>query len=144
MTDIRTGSYAHRFTGNAMDRAGTPYFLAGVGVMQIINGATGITLTGRQDSVTMPIQGYGGIVVATPYDLDGTVTKQDGRDMWDATITFTQVGATPPIIMKATFSLTGSDRPDAYWAISTGGTIVQGGGVVPTEAVAGEIVRTGD
>lgn len=144
MTDIRTGNYAHRFQGNAMDMAGTPYFLAGVGVMQIINGVTGITLTGRQESVTMPISGYGGQVVNIAYDLVGTVTQQTGRDMWDATITFTQADATPPIIMKATFALTGSDRADAYWAISTGGTIVQGGGVVPNEAVSGEIVRTGD
>ena len=144
MTEIQTGSYAHRFQGNAMDMAGTPYFLAGVGVMQIVNGITGITLTGHQESVTMPIQGFGGSVVNVGYALAGTVTKRADINMWDATITFTQVGATPPIIMKATFVLTGADRPDAYWAISTGGSIVQGSGVIPNEAVAGEIVRTGD
>jgi hypothetical protein len=144
MTDIQTGSYAHRFQGNAMDMAGTPYFLAGVGVMQIVNGTTGITLTGHQESVTMPIQGFGGSVVNVGYALAGTVTKRADIDMWDATITFTQVGASPPIIMKATFALTGADRPDAYWAISTGGSIVQGSGVIPNETVAGEIVRTGD
>ena len=79
MTDIQSGSYAHRFTGNAMDMAGTPYFLAGVGVMQIVNGIAGITLTGRQESVTMPIQGFGGQVVNVAYDLSGTVTKHCAR-----------------------------------------------------------------
>lgn len=144
MTEVRPGRYTHRFNGAAVDQNGTPYFLAGVGTMTLTAAAKGLTLSGRQESVTLPTKGYGGQVVRSVYDLSGTVRQQPGQPLWEAVITFTQVGAKPPIIMEDTFVMAASGTPDRYWAISTAPRIVQGGNVVPTEAVSGEIERTGD
>ena len=139
MATFKSGTYAHRFQGNAVDVAGTPYFLAGVGTMDVTAANNGGTLTGRQESATLPIKGYGGALAHYVYDMAGSITPQTGRPMWDATITFTLVAGPAAMVMEGSFVLTPSGQPDCYWAVSTAVKIIQGGNAVPTEAVIGEI-----
>ena len=140
MATFKPGTYAHRFQGNAMDKVGTPYFLAGVGTMEVSVDPSGSgTLTGHQESVTLPIKGYGGALVHYLYDMAGIIVPQAGRPMWDATITFTLVQGPAALVMEGSFVLAPSGQPDRYWAISTAVKIIQGAGSAPTEAVTGEI-----
>ena len=142
MNQIKAGTYAHRFQGNALDKNETVYYLAGLGRMELTKIDSGYKVVGQQESVLVPFRrtevDVTKLVKNRRFMIDGNVVWSEERLLWTATITFTGVGPAASISTRGTYVLSPNGQPDQFWIMSTGSTILTGSNVIPVEAVSGE------
>lgn len=113
------GTYAYNFSGFSMSE-GTPYSLAGIGVMTLKSGV----ITGEQRSSVAALKGQAAALVHTAFDLEGTYVT-DGT-FTTARVTFRCTAADSngqPLqinqVLDGTFDFV-PEGPDRFALISTG------------------------
>ena len=145
---IKLGVYAHRFQGNALDRNETCYYLAGLGIMNIIQQGQQYKITGQQESVHLPFK-FNSVsdevmVTSRTLELDGSITWNDIKKLWAATIKFSYEEEGNPRQLEGYFVFTRTALADQYWVMATGLKILKGDALIPAEAVSGEVHRIGN
>ena len=145
---IKPGVYAHRFQGNALDRNETCYYLAGLGTMNITQQGQKYKITGNQESVHLPFRFNSEIkeemVTSRTLKLEGEITWDEIKNLWNATITFSYKEDADEREIKGDFVFTRTALADQYWAMATGLKILKGDALIPAEAVSGEVHRIGN
>ena len=154
---IKLGVYAHRFQGNALDRNETCYYLAGLGTMNITQQGQKYKITGNQESVHLPFRFNSnikeGMVISRTLKLEGEITWDEIKNLWNATIMFSYLEARKnrgteddgQRELKGTFVFTRTGLENQYWAMATGLEITKGKNfLIPAEAVSGEVHRIGN
>jgi hypothetical protein len=145
MPKISEGTYTHRFQGNALNKKGTVFYIAGQGMMDIESNGDAYRVVGRQESVGVPFQLPAGnvkpedYVVNRQFEFTGEVNWNSDMGMWAATIDFVGIGEASGVALTGTYSLTATENPNNFWVMSTGSRITKGENLIPAEAVSGEV-----